>query len=226
MKELDRFGKAIFSVEDPVEYKLPYITQVSANKLIGLDFQDAVKAFMRSDPDIIIVGEVRDLNTAQNMMRAAETGHLVFATLHTETIRGAITRLKDIGIEEAELKYVLRTIMVQNLMRTPCENCWGEGCTACGHRGYTGRTVVSECVYLPDQKTAERIILGDEDDRWWNTIIEDAYFKYKNKVTTKEEMVRMYGEEAYRIIREEEAKEQEVLEQQNQEKEQSNEQES
>jgi general secretion pathway protein E len=200
MKELDRFGKAIFSVEDPVEYKMPYITQVSANPQLGLDFQDAVKAFMRSDPDIIIVGEVRDLNTAQNMMKAAETGHLVFATLHTDTIRGSITRLKEIGVDTNELKYMLRSILVQNLVRIPCKNCWGRGCTACGERGYIGRTVVSECAYFKSQDQIEKLINGDADAIWWDTIIEDAYIKLKTGLTTPEELMRAYGEEAIELM--------------------------
>lgn len=200
MKELDRFGKAIFSVEDPVEYKMPYITQVSANPQLGLDFQDAVKAFMRSDPDIIIVGEVRDLNTAQNMMKAAETGHLVFATLHTDTIRGSITRLKEIGVDTNELKYMLRSILVQNLVRIPCKNCWGRGCTACGERGYIGRTVVSECAYFKSQDQIEKLINGDADAIWWDTIIEDAYIKLKTGLTTPEELLRAYGEEAIELM--------------------------
>jgi type II secretory ATPase GspE/PulE/Tfp pilus assembly ATPase PilB-like protein len=198
MKELDRFGKAIFSVEDPVEYKLPYITQVSANPSIGLDFQEAVKAFMRSDPDIIIVGEVRDLNTAQNMMKAAETGHLVFATLHTETIRGAITRLKDIGVDVNELKYMLRSVLVQNLVRVPCKNCWGKGCDGCGDKGYTGRTVVSECAYFPNQKSVEELLLDKEPK--WDSIITDAYLKLKAGKTSNQELIRVYGEEARDIM--------------------------
>lgn len=200
MKELDRFGKAIFSVEDPVEYKLPYITQVSANPSIGLDFQDAVKSFMRSDPDIIIVGEVRDLNTAQNMMKAAETGHLVFATLHTETIRGAITRLKDIGVDTKELKYMLRSVLVQNLVRVPCKNCWGKGCDGCEDKGYTGRTVVSECAYFPTQKSVENL-LDEDSEQWWNSIIDDAYIKLKEGKTNSDELVRVYGEEANDVMR-------------------------
>lgn len=200
MKELDRFGKAIFSVEDPVEYKLPYITQVSANPSLGLDFQDAVKAFMRSDPDIIIVGEVRDINTAQNMMKAAETGHLVFATLHTETIRGAVTRLKDIGVDTKELKYMLRSVLVQNLVRVPCKNCWGKGCSGCGDKGYIGRTVVSECTYFPTQKDVEKL-LDETEDPWWDSIIDDAYIKLKEGKTTPDELIRVYGEEARDVMR-------------------------
>lgn len=199
MKELDRFGKAIFSVEDPVEYKLPYITQVSANPQLGLDFQDAVKAFMRSDPDIIIVGEVRDLNTAHNMMKAAETGHLVFATLHTETIKGSITRLKDIGVDVNELKYMLRAVLVQNLIRVPCKNCWGKGCLACAEKGYVGRTVVSECAYFSNQKQVEELI--NTENRNWSSIIEDAYLKLKKGLTTPDELIRAYGEEANEVMK-------------------------
>lgn len=199
MKELDRFGKAIFSVEDPVEYKLPYITQVSANPQLGLDFQDAVKAFMRSDPDIIIVGEVRDLNTAHNMMKAAETGHLVFATLHTETIKGSITRLKDIGVDVNELKYMLRSVLVQNLIRVPCKNCWGKGCLACSEKGYIGRTVVSECAYFSNQKQVEELI--NTENRNWPSIIEDAYLKLKKGLTTPDELIRVYGEEANEVMK-------------------------
>lgn len=197
VKEMDRFGKAIFTVEDPVEYRIAYTGQVSTNPTVGLDFARAVRAFMRSDPDIIILGEVRDPETARNALKAAETGHLVLATLHTESILGAIQRLRDLEVPEHELVYLLRTILVQRLIRVVCKVCKGEGCPACKNHGYSGREVVSECCYFPGSADVKKLLAKEQ---WWPTMLEDAVGKVIAGTTTKEEACRVFGVEAQELL--------------------------
>lgn len=198
LRELDRFGKAIYTIEDPVEYRIPYIGQVTINSAVGLDFARAVKAFMRADPDVIVIGEIRDLETARNAIKAAETGHLVFATLHTASIPGAVNRLRDLGIEPHELKYVLRSVMAQRLMRTICIACNGDGCPVCFDKGYSGRTVVSEIKYFSSMKEVVNIISTKEKDVNinWRTIQDDAFQKVKDGLSSPGEFIRTFGAEA------------------------------
>ena len=202
LKELDRFGKAIYTAEDPVEYRIPYIAQVNINTSVGLDFPRAVKAFMRADPDVIIVGEVRDEETARNAIKAAETGHLVFATLHTGSIPGAVNRLRDLGVDSHELKYVLRSVMAQRLIRTICKICKGHGCDNCYGKGYAGRSVVSEVKYFTDMSDVLKIITTDEKDVEvdWQLMIEDAFEKYKDGMVSPGEFIRVFGHEAEKLL--------------------------
>jgi type II secretory ATPase GspE/PulE/Tfp pilus assembly ATPase PilB-like protein len=208
---LDRFEKAIYTAEDPVEYSIPYISQININEAVGLNFSRAVRAFMRADPDIIVIGEVRDLDTARNAIKAAETGHLVLATLHTATIHGAVDRLRDLGVESHELKYILRTVLAQRLMRVLCTTCYGENklCSKCFGGGYSGRTIVSECHYFADVKAVNGLLNSEEV--MWETMIEDAYKKYKQGMTTFEEMFRVFGAEARNIILEQGFSERDTL---------------
>lgn len=193
LKELDRFGSAIFTIEDPVEYKVPFLGQVNANPAVGLDFARAVRAFMRSDPDVIILGELRDAETARNAIKAAETGHLTIGTLHTRTILGAVQRLRDLGVPANELTHVLRSVLVQRLIRTLCTHCHGEGCAACFNTGYGGRTVVSEAQYFNDERDVHRMLDGEV---WWPSMIDDAILKMREGQTDKKEVLRVFGEEA------------------------------
>lgn len=204
LRELDRFGKAIFTCEDPVEYRIPYIGQVNINTSVGLDFARAIKAFMRSDPDVIVIGEVRDEETARNAIKAAETGHLVFATLHTGSITGAVNRLRDLGVDAHELKYVLRSVLAQRLMRTICKFCHGKGCKECHDKGYGGRTIVSEVKYFSDMNDVMKIIASKETEIevTWKTMIEDGYQKFINGETSPGEFIRLFGPEAERMLAE------------------------
>lgn len=197
VREMDRFGRAVYSVEDPVEYRISFAGQVNINNAVGLDFARAVRAFMRADPDVIILGEIRDLETARNALRAAETGHLVLGTLHTGSIRGAIDRLRDLGVPEHELKYLLRSVLVQRLVRVKCTTCDGGGCPACINTGYTGRTIVSECAYFPAVDDVQAMMHGEQT---WADMIEDAVDKYRAGVTTETEILRVFGEEARSLL--------------------------
>lgn len=202
LRELDRFGKSIYTVEDPVEYRIPYIGQVTINAAVGLDFARAVKAFMRADPDVIVIGEIRDLETARNAIKAAETGHLVFATLHTGSIPGAVNRLRDLGVEAHELKYVLRSVMAQRLMRIICKACHGEGCKVCFEKGYSGRTVVSEIKYFSNMKDVLNIIAEKDKDIniTWDTIQDDAFLKVQQGLSSPGEFIRTFGAEAEELL--------------------------
>jgi type II secretory ATPase GspE/PulE/Tfp pilus assembly ATPase PilB-like protein len=197
IREMDRFASSIFTLEDPVEYRIPYIGQVNINQPLGLDFARGIRAFMRSDPDVIIVGEIRDPETARNAIKAAETGHLVLGTLHTGTIHGAVQRLRDLDVPANELVYLLRSVLVQRLMRITCRDCQGRGCAACSHTGYSARTIVSECNYFPDEEAVSRMLRGE---RWWPSMIEDAVEKYRQGLTDAKEVIRVFGEEARQMI--------------------------
>lgn len=204
-RELDRFEKAIYTVEDPVEYNIPFVAQVNINDAVGLTFPRAVRAFMRGDPDVIVVGEVRDNETARHAVKAAETGHLVFATLHTGSIHGSIQRLKDLGVDPHELKYILRSVMAQRLMRTLCPICNGhpvesKDCPQCRGRRYTNRTTVSECHYFPTMDDVTELL--ETNTVRWTTMIEDAYGKYQAGITDELELIRVFGAEGEKIINE------------------------
>lgn len=199
LRELDRFGRSIYTVEDPVEYHLPYIGQVTINPAVGLDFSRAIRAFMRADPNVIVLGEIRDEETSRNMARAAETGHLVLATLHTGSIRGAVQRLQDLGVDARELRYLLRCVLVQRLIRVYCAHCRGAGCPRCLGTGYGARTIVSECAYFHDEGTVSRMLDGE---RFWPSIVEDAVMKYRQGLTSKREIERVFGGEVQRLLEE------------------------
>ena len=190
LKSIDRFESAVFTVEDPVEYRIAFAGQVNVNKPMNLDFARAVRSFMRADPDVIVLGEMRDPETAANGVKGAETGHLVLATLHTGSIRGAVQRLHDLGVSKPELLSTLRAILVQRLIRTTCPHCHGAGCPDCGGRGFAGRTLVSECQYFSTENDVRRLLDGET---WWPSMLEDAIDKSDEGVTTIAEVERVFG---------------------------------
>lgn len=191
-REMNFLERAIYTAEDPVEYRIAYAGQVNINKTVNLDFSEAVKTFMRADPDVIIVGEVRDIETARNAIKAAETGHLVIATLHTGSILGAVGRLRDIGVASYELLHLLRGVMVQRLVRTICKPCAGAGCRECRDTGYRGRTIVSEATYLPNEEAVAKVL---NSERNWPTIVDDALAKLQAGETDMREIRRVFGAE-------------------------------
>ena len=115
--------RKILTIEDPVEYEIPGVNQSQVKPSIGLTFAAAMRAFVRQDPDVIMVGEVRDAETAHIAIHAALTGHLVLTTLHTETAAAAVPRLLDLGVEGFLLKSTLRAVIAQRLVRVLCERC-------------------------------------------------------------------------------------------------------
>ncbi len=171
--------KNVMTAEDPVEYRLEGINQVSVKSEIGLTFATALKAFLRQDPDIIMVGETRDLETASICVRAALTGHFVLSTLHTNDAASAITRLIDIGVPNYLLTPSLIMILAQRLAKRLCPKCKepyepdpdkhgghefksdliyrAKGCSECNNMGYKGRTVVGEVLEVTDEI---RLLIG------------------------------------------------------------------
>jgi type IV pilus assembly protein PilB len=137
----------LLTVEDPVEYEIEGIMQVPVNPAAGLTFAAALRSFLRQDPDVMMVGEIRDLETAQIAIQAALTGHLVLTTLHTNDAAGAITRLIDMGVEPFLLASTLEAVLAQRLVRRVCGDCTGKGCPQCNQSGYRGRLGIFE--YLP-----------------------------------------------------------------------------
>ena len=144
LSRFDASSSNIMTVEDPVEYELPGIGQTQVNARIDLDFAKALRAILRQDPDVIMIGEIRDFETAQIAIQASLTGHLVLATLHTNDSASAVTRLTDMGVEPFLLSSSLLGVLAQRLVRKRCPGCLGEGCAACGQTGYSGRTGVFE----------------------------------------------------------------------------------
>jgi general secretion pathway protein E len=192
IREMDRFGKAIRTVEEPVEYRIPYVAQVNVNRIVGLDFASALRAFMRADPDIIVLGEIRDIETGSLTLRAAETGHMVMATLHTGSIKGAFGRLKALEVSPLDLQPLLRGVLVQRLIRTLCIACRGTGCHLCFGTGYAGRTVVSECCSFRSESEVKRAFEGEV---FWPSMIRDAMNKVDHGVTAVEELKRVFHSE-------------------------------
>jgi general secretion pathway protein E len=144
LSRLDAAGTNIMTVEDPIEYELAGIGQTQVNAKIDLNFATALRAILRQDPDVIMIGEIRDFETAQIAIQASLTGHLVLATLHTNDSASAVTRLIDMGVEPFLLSSSLLGVLAQRLVRKWCLHCAGKGCERCGHTGYTGRTGVYE----------------------------------------------------------------------------------
>ncbi|MCL5260666.1 MAG: Flp pilus assembly complex ATPase component TadA [Gammaproteobacteria bacterium] len=159
LNQLNSANKNISTAEDPVEIILPGINQVEINHKIGLTFASALKAFLRQDPDIIMLGEIRDLETAQIAIQAAHTGHLVLATLHTNNRAESINRLLNMGVKAYNIATSLTLIIAQRLVRKLCKHCLGQnletGCTYC-QDGYSGRLGIFEL--LPITKTISKLI--------------------------------------------------------------------
>lgn len=185
LSDLNDGSKNILTAEDPIEYQLEGIGQTQVNTKVDMTFARALKAMLRQDPDVVMVGEIRDLETAEIAVQASLTGHLVLSTLHTNTAIGAVTRLKDMGIEPFLLSSSLIGVIAQRLVRTICSHChtWREaddfekeifkpvsnatdlklpvpnGCDHCSHTGFSGRTAIYEIVPIDEQM--RRLVHGN-----------------------------------------------------------------
>ena len=178
LHEVNSIGDKILSVEDPVEFDIDGIMQVPVREAIGMTFAAGLRAFLRQDPDIIMVGEMRDLETAQISIQASLTGHLVLSTLHTNDSAGAVTRLLDMGVEPFLISSTLLCVLAQRLIRTICNKCrspfeptdkqlellgltqsgmgdsqfhYGRGCSSCHDTGYSGRRGIFEFLTINDE---------------------------------------------------------------------------
>jgi type IV pilus assembly protein PilB len=177
LREVNTVETKILTAEDPVEYEIDGIMQVAVNHQVGLDFARALRAFLRQDPDKIMVGEIRDLETAQIAVQASLTGHVVLSTLHTNDAPGAVTRLIDMGLEPFLISASLEAILAQRLVRRICRTCrtayepghdliellgvdpleiadkdfyYGDGCAECSNTGYRGRIGLFEMIVVSD----------------------------------------------------------------------------
>jgi type II secretory ATPase GspE/PulE/Tfp pilus assembly ATPase PilB-like protein len=144
LREVQARGVNVVTVEDPIEYRLPGIVQVQVHEKAGLTFGAALRSIMRQDPDVILVGEIRDRETAEIAIQASLTGHLVFSTLHTNDAPSAITRLIDIGAASYQIASAVKGVIAQRLVRRACHACAGAGCRDCGDAGYRGRRAIAE----------------------------------------------------------------------------------
>ena len=151
LKRLNALQVNIMTVEDPVEYELPGIGQTQVNSKIDLTFSSALRSILRQDPDVIMIGEIRDSETARIAVQASLTGHLVIATLHTNDAPSAVTRLTDMGVEPYLLSSSLLGVLGQRLVRKICLACEGKGCVSCGHSGYLGRVGVFEMMRVNER---------------------------------------------------------------------------
>jgi general secretion pathway protein E len=160
LKERDPDEVKIFTVEDPVEYRLDGITQLQVDPAIELTFARALRSVLRQDPDVILIGEIRDSETAQIAIQAALTGHLVFSTLHTNSAAGALTRLLDMGVDGFLIGATIRAVIAQRLVRKLCPKCHGASHRADGHNtpcdrcrgsGFAGRTVTFEILEVTQE---------------------------------------------------------------------------
>lgn len=149
LSELDRETRNVVTLEDPVEYRLPGASQIQVDRRAGLGFAEALRAVLRQDPDVVMIGEIRDRETAEIAMTAAVTGHLVLSTIHTTDAPGAITRLLNMGVPPFLVAGGLAGVVAQRLVRRVCTTCRGRGCDACSG-GYRGRTGVYQVLTLSD----------------------------------------------------------------------------
>jgi len=148
LRELNQPEKNLCSIEDPIEIRLPGVNQVAFHEKAGLDFATIIRALLRQDPDVLMIGEIRDSASARVVIEAAQTGHLVLSTLHTRNARGAIARLKTLGIEREHIESCLHCVSSQRLVRTYCQTCKGvaldSACSKCKGSGYFGRIGIHE----------------------------------------------------------------------------------
>lgn len=203
LQAINNVDKNIITIEDPVEYQLSGINQVAVNVKAGLDFSNSLRAIVRQDPNVVMIGEIRDCQTAQTAVQAALTGHLVFSTLHTNTALGTINRLLEMGIEPFLLLSALRGVLAQRLVRKICPFCKeeyqpsqlertylanhnvnklykGRGCPHCHQTGYIGRIALHELITIDD--TLANMIIRKEPN-----INQTTYLHHKNYITLQDD---------------------------------------
>jgi len=223
IRKLNLLEKNVITVEDPIEYELPLLRQTQVNEKAGYSFSNAIKYFLRHDPDVILVGEIRDAETAETAVTASTTGHLVLSTLHTNSAVGSIPRLKDLGIKPFLIADSLIGVVSQRLVRKVCSNCKepytpseeektylkdpsitelfrGAGCEICNNSGYFGRTLVYELLSvdkelsrLIDQGAEMSVLVEKAKGKGFVDIFDIAVAKAKQGATTVDEIIRILG---------------------------------
>ena len=219
LKRINQSDKKIITIEDPVEYQMDGINQIHVNPQIGLTFAAGLRHIVRQDPDVIMVGEIRDRETADIAIRSALTGHFVYSTLHTNDAPSAITRLTDMGVENYLLTSSLVSVLAQRLVRVICAKCKqpagtavtpfgetidvfrGAGCENCHNTGYRGRLGIFELMELNEELRS--IIMRNEDAskitaaarrNGMRNLREDGWLKVRQGVTSAEEVMRVTQE--------------------------------
>ena len=219
LKRINLPDKKIITIEDPVEYQMDGINQIHVNPQIGLTFAAGLRHIVRQDPDVIMVGEIRDRETADIAIRSALTGHFVFSTLHTNDAPSAVTRLMDMGVENYLITSSVVAILAQRLVRLICANCkesagtvmtpfgneiesfHGRGCEVCNGSGYKGRAGIFELMELNDE--LRHLIMANADAsrlteaavrNGMRNLREDGWMKVANGVTTAAEVTRVTQE--------------------------------
>ena len=201
----------VMTVEDPVEYNVPLIRQVAMNEKAGMTFAAAIRGFLRQDPDVMLVGEIRDTETAEMAVRAAQTGHLVPATLHTNDAVGAVTRMRDLGVASYLLSASLNGVIAQRLLRKLCLHCRAPavgslaeyasvGCARCHDTGYMGRVALGEVLEINDE-LREAINRGASEPELRKIAIDEGFISLKQSgqrllqvgITDRSELQRVLG---------------------------------
>lgn len=220
LRQLVNPNNKIITVEDPVEYRIPGVTQIQVNPQVGLTFASGLRSIVRQDPDVILVGEIRDRETADIAIHAALTGHLVFATLHTNDAPSAVTRLQDMGVDSFLISSAVTAVLAQRLVRVLCEKCkepatfsggygfnaaqegdsiWrATGCPVCVNNGYISRRGIFELMEV-DEPLRELINQQDGSDalracaikQGMRTLREDGWIKANTGITSLEEILRV-----------------------------------
>jgi general secretion pathway protein E len=221
LHEVNKMDVRILTAEDPIEYQMEGIIQVQMNKDIGLDFARALRAFLRQDPDKIMVGEIRDRETAEIAINASLTGHMVFSTLHTNDAAGAFPRLTDMGVEPFLIASAVAGVMGQRLTRRLCPDCRKEvpldmkyydlsypperntvwepnGCDACGRKGYRGRRALFEVLEVDEEIESAIVKCKNATEirdislsKGMKTLREDGWAKVFKGVTSISEILRV-----------------------------------
>ncbi len=221
---MNTIDRKILTIEDPIEYRLSGVNQTQINPQIGLTFASALRAFLRQDPDVMMVGEIRDLETAQVAIQASLTGHMILSTLHTNSAAAAVTRLLDMGVEPFLITSTLNAVLAQRLVRRLCPHCRepydvtperlealgvdpaavprlcrAVGCEKCGHTGFRGRIALLELLVIDAE--IERLVLARASAReiqgaaGTRTILDDGLAKAAASLTTLDEVLRVTGDE-------------------------------
>ncbi len=230
LSNLNETSRNIMTIEDPIEYYIDGIGQTQVNNKVDMSFARGLRAILRQDPDVVMIGEIRDLETAEIAVQASLTGHLVFSTLHTNTAVGAVTRLRDMGVEPFLLSSSLIGVIAQRLVRLLCEECresyvaddatcevlgvnasnpptlyHNKGCSLCNHTGYVGRNGIYEFVEIDD--TTRNMIHDGESEQ----VVEN--YVHQHVPTIRQDGIRLVLagkttlEEVFRVTREDKSKE-------------------
>ena len=208
ISQLNDQRKKIITIEDPVEYKMAGLCQMQVNAKVGVTFASGLRSIVRQDPDIILVGEIRDRETADIAINAALTGHLVLSTLHTNDAVGAVTRLIDMGVEGFLVASALYGVLSQRLVRKTCKTCNGAGnneaglrCRICNGSGFKGRSGIFELLRMNDEirRAVNTNLPSSEIEKLaiqngMVTLLEDGHAKVRDGVTTAEELTRSTAE--------------------------------